>query len=71
MINMQLNKTLLQKVTKITGWKYDEDLIKEEVEDMIEELILYYETVKEQVEDLEEDIRYNYRPYSERELVEY
>lgn len=68
---MQLNKKLLEKVTKITGWVYDEDLITEEVEDMIEELILYYETVKEQVEDLEEDIRYNYRPYSERELVGY
>ena len=66
---MRLNQKLLEKVTKITGWVYDEDLITEEVEDMIEDLILYYETVKEQVEDLEEDIRNNYRPYSERELV--
>lgn len=67
---MQLNKTLLEKVTKITGWAYDEDLIKEEIEDMIEDLILNYEEVNEKIEELEEDITYNYRPYSERELVE-
>ena len=66
---MQLNKTLLEKVTKITGWAYDEDLIKEEIEDMIEELIFRYEEMEDKVDELEEDIAYNYRPYSERELV--
>lgn len=66
---MQLNKTLLEKVTKITGWAYDEDLIKEEIEDMIEELIFRYEEMEDKVDELEEDITYNYRPYSERELV--
>ena len=66
---MQLNKTLLEKVTKITGWAYDEDLIREEIEDMIEDLIFHYEGASEQIDELEEDITYNYRPYSERELV--
>lgn len=66
---MQLNKTLLEKVTKITGWAYDEDLIQEEIEDMIEELIFRYEEMEDKVDELEEDITYNYRPYSERELV--
>ena len=66
---MQLNKTLLEKVTKITGWAYDEDLIQEEIEDMIEELIFRYEEMEDKVDELEEDIAYNYRPYSERELV--
>ena len=46
-----------------------EDLIKEEIEDIIEDLILNYEEVNEKGEELEEDITYNYRPYSERELV--
>ena len=66
---MQLNKTLLEKVTKITGWAYEEDLIQEEIEDMIEDLIFRYEELKEDMEELEEDVKYNYRPYSERELV--
>lgn len=66
---MQLNKTLLEKVSKITGWAYDEDLIKEEIEDMLEDLILNHEQMEEKIEELEEDITYNYRPYSERELV--
>lgn len=66
---MQLNKTLLEKVTKITGWAYDEDLIQEEIEDMIEELIFRYEEMEDKVDELEEDITYNYRPYSEMELV--
>ena len=66
---MKLNKELLNKVSKITGWKYDEDLIQEEIEDMIEDLICRYEELKEDMEELEEDVKYNYRPYSERELV--
>ena len=66
---MKLNKTLLEKVTKITGWAYEEDLIQEEIEDMIEDLIFRYEELKEDMEELEEDVKYNYRPYSERELV--
>ena len=68
---MRLNQKLLEKVTKITGWAYDEDLIQEEIEDMIEDLILNFEEVNEKIEELEEDIAYNYRPYSEMELVGY
>ena len=66
---MKLNKELLNKVSKITGWKYEEDLIQEEIEDMIEDLVFRYEELKEDMEELEEDVKYNYRPYSERELV--
>lgn len=66
---MKLNKELLNKVSKIVGWKYEEDLIQEEIEDMIEDLIFRYEELKEDMEELEEDVKYNYRPYSERELV--
>ena len=66
---MKLNKKLLNKVSKIVGWKYEEDLIQEEIEDMIEDLIFRYEELKEDMEELEEDVKYNYRPYSERELV--
>ncbi len=66
---MKLNKDLLKKVSKITGWTYEDDLIEEEVEDIIEDLIYRCECFDEQVEELEEDIKYNYRAYSERELI--
>ena len=69
MMKMKLNKELLNKVSKIVGWHYEEDLIQEEIEDMIEDLIFRYEELKEDMEELEEDVKYNYRPYSERELV--
>lgn len=66
---MKLNKELLNKVSEITGWKYEEDLIQEEIEDMIEDLIFRYEELKEDMEELEEDVKYNYVPASDLELI--
>ena len=66
---MKLNKELLNKVSKIVGWKYEEDLIQEEIEDMIEDLIFRYEELKEDMEELEEDVKYNYVPASDLELI--
>ena len=66
---MKLNKELLNKVSKIIGWHYEEDLIQEEIEDMIEDLIFRYEELKEDMEELEEDIKYNYIPASDLELI--
>lgn len=52
---MKLDKELMKKVSKIMCWKYEEDLIVEEIEDIIEELILKIEEQQEYIEDLEED----------------
>lgn len=52
---MKLDKKLLDKVSKITCWKYEEDLIVEEVEDILESLLFKIEELEEYIEDLEED----------------
>lgn len=52
---MKLDKELMKKVSKITCWQYEEDLIVEEIEDIIEELILKIEEQQECIEDLEEN----------------
>lgn len=52
---MKLDKKLLNKVSKVTCWHYDEDLIVEEVEDIIEDLLSKIDELEEYIEDLEED----------------
>ena len=66
---MKLDKKLLEKVSKITGWNYEPNLLQEEIEDMIEDLLFRYEELDDRVKELEEDIEYNYVPINELELI--
>lgn len=66
---MKLDKKLLEKVSKITGWNYEEDLLQEEIEDIIEDLLFRCEELDDRIKELEEDIEYNYVPINELELV--
>ena len=66
---MKLDKKLLEKVSKITGWNYEEDLLQEEIEDIIEDLLFRCEELDDRVKELEEDIEYNYVPINELELI--
>lgn len=66
---MKLDKKLLEKVSKITGWNYEPNLLQEEIEDIIEDLLFRYEELDDRVKELEEDIEYNYVPINELELV--
>ena len=66
---MKLDKKLLEKVSKITDWNYEEDLLQEEIEDIIEDLLFRYEELDDRVKELEEDIEYNYVPINELELI--
>lgn len=66
---MKLDKKLLEKVSKITGWNYEEDLLQEEIEDIIEDLLFRCEELDDRIKELEEDIEYNYVPINELKLV--
>lgn len=66
---MKLDKKLLEEVSKITGWNYEEDLLQEEIEDIIEDLLFRCEELDDRIKELEEDIEYNYVPINELELV--
>ena len=66
---MKLDKKLLEKVSKITGWNYEPNLLQEEIEDIIEDLLFRYEELDDRVKELEEDIEYNYVPINELELI--
>ena len=66
---MKLDKKLLEKVSKITGWNYEPNLLQEEIEDIIEDLQFRYEELNDRVKELEEDIEYNYVLINEVELI--
>lgn len=66
---MKLDKKLLEKVSQITGWNYELNLLQEEIEDIIEDLLFRYEELDDRVKELEEDIEYNYVPINELELI--
>lgn len=66
---MKLDKKLLEKVSKITGWNYEEDLLQEEIEDIIEDLLFRCEELDDRIKELEEDIEYNYVPINELKLI--
>lgn len=66
---MKLDKKLLEKVSKITGWNYEEDLLQEEIEDIIEDLLFRCEELDDRIKESEEDIEYNYVPINELKLV--
>lgn len=66
---MKLDKKLLEKVSKITGWNYEEDLLQEEIEDIIEDLLFRCEELDDRIKESEEDIEYNYVPINELELI--
>ena len=66
---MKLDKKLLEKVSKVTGWNYEEDLSKEKVEDIIEDLLFKCEELDNGVKELEEDVEYNYVPINESKLI--
>lgn len=66
---MKLDKKLLEKVSKITGWNYEEDLLQEKIEDIIEDLLFRCEELDDRIKESEEDIEYNYVPINELELV--
>lgn len=66
---MKLDKKILEKVSKITGWNYEEDLLQEEIEDIIEDLLFRCEELDDRIKESEEDIEYNYVPINELELI--
>ncbi len=53
---MKLDKKLLEKVSKITGWNYEEDLLQEEIEDIIEDLLFRCEELDDRIKESEEDV---------------
>ena len=66
---MKLDKKLLEKVSQITGWNYEPNLLQEEIGDIIEDLLFRYEELDDRVKELEEDIEYNYVTINELELI--
>ena len=53
---MKLDKKWLEKVSKITGWNYEEDLLQEEIEDIIEDLLFRCEELDDRIKESEEDV---------------
>lgn len=65
---MEIDKNILERVNKITGFIITNPLSEDDVIYIIENLSGEVDRLEEELEDLKEEINENYKPYTKAEL---